>query len=286
MRLDWWKKTKPQANGRRWANAPWTACSCAVCWAWPGRSSMGYPCCIGFTFCRRRSRRRRSGCPAGFRVNRFENFGGGERARAPTGPAATPADSPRRRTCPAAPDLMAKNSRSQGATPIFLAEFSEAAHDAGVSSKIYAMTALRIRSGVILTVAAGLLTACASVPPPQRALTYYVVPCDTPGSIRTGAPPAGPVAGPPASPAAASPHTPEADAASPPVCIAAAAHAPAYASSRYYPSGAYGRSYYGGPVFSTFGFGYSGYFGGSHGGHRSGGHQGGGHGGGHHGGRH
>lgn len=34
-------------------------------------------------FCRRRSRLRRSGCRAGFRVNRFESFGRGERASVP-----------------------------------------------------------------------------------------------------------------------------------------------------------------------------------------------------------
>ena len=149
-----------------------------------------------------------------------------------------------------------------------------------MSSKVKAMTALRIRSTVILVTAAGLLGACASFPPPQPKLAYYVVPCDTPGAIRTGAPPAGRTEGPAATPAAASQPTPEGDNASPPVCIVAATQPPPYASSRYYASGYYGRSYYARPVFRSVGFGY--YGGGSHGG---GGHRGGGHGaGGHHGG--
>jgi len=149
------------------------------------------------------------------------------------------------------------------------------------------MPASVIRSGAILVTVAGLLSACASYPPPQQQFTYYVVPCDTPGAIRTGASPAvaadlpAPATAPPAStngPATA----PGSEAASAPVCIVAASRPPAYASSRYYPSGYYGRSYYARPVFSSFGVGY---YGGSHGG---GGHRGGGHGGGgqHGGGRH
>lgn len=141
------------------------------------------------------------------------------------------------------------------------------------------MVASRIRAGAILVITTGMLGACATYPPAQQRIAYYVVPCDTPGAIVTGAPASSPSIAPAPVEAAPSGNAARASAGAappPPVCIVAAMRAPAYASSRYYPSGYYGRSYYARPV-SSFGFGY--YGGGSHGGgsHRGGAHGGGGH---------
>ncbi|WP_293382042.1 hypothetical protein [Phenylobacterium sp. SCN 70-31] len=142
----------------------------------------------------------------------------------------------------------------------------------------------RIHFGAILAIASGMLGACATYPQAPQRIAYYVVPCDTPGAILTGAPASLPSIA--TAPGEAAPSDIAAGASagaappSAPVCIVAATRPPAYASSRYYPSGYYGRSYYARPVFSAFGFGH--YGGGSSGG---GGHRGGGHGaGGHHGG--
>lgn len=149
------------------------------------------------------------------------------------------------------------------------------------------MPASSIRSGAILVMAAGLLSACATSPQVQQRFAYFVVPCDTPGAIRTGAPPAIMADGIDSATAPAfgdAPTAAPAGAPTQPACIIAATEPPTYASSRYYPFGSYGRSYSARPVFSSFGLGF---YGGSHGrgGHRGGGHLAGGHhGGGHNGG--
>lgn len=107
--------------------------------------------------------------------------------------------------------------------------------------------------------------ACASVPP-QHA--YYVVPCDTPGAILTGGA------------AAPAPQT-----SANPVCIVAAATAPPYASSRYYPVRRGSDGYYGRRFLGTLSHHHHLGSGSHRVGHHGGGHGGGGHGGGH-GGRH
>ena len=125
--------------------------------------------------------------------------------------------------------------------------------------------------------AAAALAGCATTAKkvPQK-LTYFVVPCDTPGAIRTGGAVTAPeTVGPSAAVAEASasgqrgtPEAPDAgDHDDAPVCIVAAGHPRAYARGPYTPYRYYGGSY---PGFSYVGGGHHG-----HGGHhRHGGHRG------------
>lgn len=122
------------------------------------------------------------------------------------------------------------------------------------------------------------LAGCANLASTQPSYTYYVVPCDTPGAILTGAPPAGtPTTGqsPSRDTSVPSSENTAPAAAAAPICVVSARRPPTYARSIYYPSNYYSQGYYARPAFSSFGFGYYG------GGHRGGGYVGGrGHGGG------
>lgn len=125
----------------------------------------------------------------------------------------------------------------------------------------------------LIGLAATLLSGCASLAGPQPGYAYFVVPCETPGAIRTG--PAasnseGPL--PQTGPSELQDPTRAAEAKAP-VCVVAARLPPAYASGRYYPSGYFDGRYYGRPFYSL-GAGY--YRGGHVTTHRGSGHHGGG----------
>lgn len=113
-----------------------------------------------------------------------------------------------------------------------------------------------------------LLGGCASLAPPrQPQYAYYVVPCDTPGAIRTGGALPPPASAPPGQTSAAPPAGSEI------TCIVAALRAPAYTTGRYYSSGYFDRGYYGrgyyGLGLAFHGGGHrSTHFGGHHGGGR------------------